>query len=139
MRALRWCGTDTGKANAGPGRSLNTVTTIQDKHMAKTTKKKATAASRKEEAEKKTTVKKKTVTKKTAKKKAAPKTAKKKVSKKASAKGLTNPLQITAEERWRMIATAAYFKAEQRGFSPGNEFQDWLDAEAEINDLISSK
>jgi len=29
-----------------------------------------------------------------------------------------------------MIAVAAYFKAEQRGFAPGNELADWLQAEA---------
>ena len=31
-----------------------------------------------------------------------------------------------------MIAEAAYFKAEQRGFIPGFEEQDWLDAENEV-------
>jgi len=28
------------------------------------------------------------------------------------------------------IATAAYFKAEARGFAPGQELDDWLEAEA---------
>ena len=28
------------------------------------------------------------------------------------------------------IATAAYYKAEARGFLPGKELDDWLDAEA---------
>ncbi len=32
-----------------------------------------------------------------------------------------------------MIAVAAYFRAEQRGFAPGNEMDDWLQAEAEHN------
>lgn len=31
-----------------------------------------------------------------------------------------------------MIETAAYYKAEKRHFSPGGEFQDWLEAEAEL-------
>ncbi|MGR9051811.1 MAG: sterol desaturase family protein [Gammaproteobacteria bacterium] len=31
-----------------------------------------------------------------------------------------------------MIAEAAYFKAEQRGFQPGNELFDWLEAESEV-------
>lgn len=31
------------------------------------------------------------------------------------------------------IATRAYYKAEARGFAPGYEMQDWLAAEAEIN------
>ena len=30
------------------------------------------------------------------------------------------------------IATAAYFKAERRGFVPGRELADWLEAEDEI-------
>jgi hypothetical protein len=30
------------------------------------------------------------------------------------------------------IAAAAYFKAQARGFEPGRETQDWLDAEAEL-------
>ena len=32
-----------------------------------------------------------------------------------------------------MIAEAAYYKAQQRAFSPGNELVDWLEAEAEIS------
>jgi hypothetical protein len=31
-----------------------------------------------------------------------------------------------------MIAEAAYFKAEKRGFVPGDEMEDWLKAEKEI-------
>jgi hypothetical protein len=38
---------------------------------------------------------------------------------------------VTADRRaW--IATAAYFRAERRGFTPGGEVDDWLAAEAEI-------
>ena len=34
---------------------------------------------------------------------------------------------------WRqMVATAAYFRAEARGFAGGSPEQDWLDAEAEL-------
>jgi hypothetical protein len=32
----------------------------------------------------------------------------------------------------RMIAVAAYYRAEQRGFAPGGEVMDWLQAEAEL-------
>ena len=32
-----------------------------------------------------------------------------------------------------MIAEAAYFKAEKRGFMPGLEMDDWLDAERELS------
>ncbi len=32
---------------------------------------------------------------------------------------------------WQLVAESAYFKAEKRGFAPGFETQDWLDAERE--------
>lgn len=32
----------------------------------------------------------------------------------------------------KMIAEAAYYKAEKRGFRPGNELKDWLEAKSEI-------
>ena len=44
---------------------------------------------------------------------------------------------VTPEQRYMMICEAAYFKAQRRGFAPENEIQDWLDAEAEINSLLS--
>jgi hypothetical protein len=40
-----------------------------------------------------------------------------------------------AAERQAMIATAAYFRAETRGFEPGHELEDWLAAEAEVTNL----
>ncbi len=43
---------------------------------------------------------------------------------------------INAEERERLIARAAYFRAEKRGFAPGCELQDWIEAEAEVLRLI---
>ena len=79
---------------------------------------------------KKTAVKKKSVKKKTVKKKAAAK----KVSKKTSE---TAGLNITAEERWKMIAVAAYHRAEKRNFEPGNELGDWAEAEKEIEKLLN--
>jgi len=39
---------------------------------------------------------------------------------------------ITPEERHRLIAEAAYFIAERRGFAAGCELDDWLRAEAEV-------
>lgn len=41
--------------------------------------------------------------------------------------------EITLEARSRMIAEAAYYIAERRGFEPGYEFEDWLAAEAEVD------
>lgn len=37
-----------------------------------------------------------------------------------------------AEDRREMIATAAYFRAERRGFEPGHELEDWYAAEHDI-------
>lgn len=41
--------------------------------------------------------------------------------------------RLSLDERRRLIAEAAYLRAEQRGFANGNEVDDWLAAEAEIN------
>jgi hypothetical protein len=40
---------------------------------------------------------------------------------------------VSVEERRRMIAQAAYFRAEQRNFAPGHELEDWIAAEAEVD------
>lgn len=39
----------------------------------------------------------------------------------------------------QMIAVAAYYKAEKRGFYPGNELQDWLEAKKDIISVVYSK
>ena len=46
---------------------------------------------------------------------------------------------VTSEERTRLIAEAAYFKAAQRGFAKGGELDDWIEAEAEIDALLDSR
>jgi hypothetical protein len=38
---------------------------------------------------------------------------------------------ISPEERYRMIAEAAYYRAQRRGFL-GDPLQDWLEAEVEV-------
>ena len=38
----------------------------------------------------------------------------------------------SAEELWKQIAEAAYYKAKARDFAPGGEVQDWIEAEAEV-------
>ena len=48
------------------------------------------------------------------------------------------PSAPSHEERQRWIATAAYHRAEKRGFAPGYEMLDWLHAEAEIKGMIGS-
>ena len=106
-------------------------------------KKKTTAKNpAKEKVVKKTAVKAKEVpAKKVTKKKAvkANETPTKKVPKKpTTTKPQTSSINITSEERWKMIAIAAYHKAEKRGFAPGNELQDWAEAEQEIDELLIS-
>jgi len=32
----------------------------------------------------------------------------------------------------QMVAARAFYKAEQRGFEPGHELEDWLEAEQEL-------
>lgn len=48
----------------------------------------------------------------------------------------TNVLPLTPEQRYQMIAEAAYFRAEKRGFALGDTLQDWLEAEAEIDSIL---
>jgi len=43
---------------------------------------------------------------------------------------------VTNEERHQLIAEAAYFRSEQRSFTPGYELEDWLSAEAEIETTL---
>jgi hypothetical protein len=38
----------------------------------------------------------------------------------------------SAKELYEMIREAAYYRAEKRGFSPGLEADDWVEAEAEV-------
>ena len=45
----------------------------------------------------------------------------------------------SAAEREDMVRTAAYFRAERRGFAPGYEWEDWLAAEAEVSALAGSR
>lgn len=42
-------------------------------------------------------------------------------------------------ERMQMIADAAYYRAEQRGFTPGYELEDWISAERQIASMLSSQ
>lgn len=40
---------------------------------------------------------------------------------------------VDPRKRTALIAEAAYFRAEKRGFAPGHEHEDWLAAEAEVD------
>ena len=45
---------------------------------------------------------------------------------------------VTPDMRRGMIAKAAYLRAERRGFVSGHEDEDWLAAEAEVDQLLSA-
>lgn len=114
-----------------------------------TKKKAATKKASSTKAPAKKTASNKAAVKKAAPKKAAPKTAatKKAAPKKAPAKKATAkktatksaPQRITHEERWRMVAEAAYLRAEKRHFATGGETDDWLAAEAEVDARLAAE
>lgn len=107
----------------------------------------ATKAEKSTTSSKKKTGKKKAAKKKSSKKKiSTKKTASTTTPKKKKAaltskikRASTGTIDISAEERWRMIAVTAYLKAEARDFSPGHETEDWLQAEKEVDALIGGK
>ena len=45
-------------------------------------------------------------------------------------------LPISPEQRYRMIAEAAYYIAERRSFAPGDPAADWAQAEMQIAALL---
>jgi hypothetical protein len=47
------------------------------------------------------------------------------------------PSAVSAEERQRLIAEAAYFIAERRGFAGGSPDEDWRQAEAEVDSRLA--
>jgi cell wall-associated NlpC family hydrolase len=82
------------------------------------------------------TTKAKVSQKKVAKKKAVTKNVtKKRVVKKAVAKNNASAT-ISPRERYEMIATMAYYRAEQRNFEPGHDVEDWLDCESTIDSML---
>ena len=63
-------------------------------------------------------------------------TAKKAPAKAAATERKTS---VTPGQRSQMIAEAAYFRAEKRGFAGGDDAKDWLEAEAEIDALLQQQ
>jgi hypothetical protein len=47
--------------------------------------------------------------------------------------------QVSPEELRKLISEAAYFRAKQRGFTPGYELEDWIEAEAEVMSRIGGR
>ena len=46
------------------------------------------------------------------------------------------PLVIDASQRQQLIAKTAYFLAEARGFAPGHEMGDWIEAERLVQERL---
>lgn len=46
-------------------------------------------------------------------------------------------LSAEADARLREIQEAAYYKSQRRGFVPGHEMDDWLEAEREVTGTIA--
>lgn len=65
-------------------------------------------------------------------------TAKPRSARKSFQAGGADTARVVAspEERWQVIAVAAYHKAEKRGFAPGDELRDWIEAEKEIDSQL---
>ena len=52
--------------------------------------------------------------------------------------GIRRSFDPPAQPEWhRMIAEAAYFRAQRRNFDAGHELEDWLLAEQEVKRIIS--
>ena len=49
------------------------------------------------------------------------------------------PRAPTPVEIYEMIAEAAYYRAQKRGFAPGLEAEDWRDAEAEVMERLRAQ
>jgi hypothetical protein len=45
--------------------------------------------------------------------------------------------EASPEEIRRLIAEAAYYRAQERGFEPGHELEDWIEAESEVMGRIN--
>ena len=52
-------------------------------------------------------------------------------------KNVTNLKTVSSDQRRAMIAEAAYFRAEQRGFEGGDPISDWLLSEQEVDQILS--
>jgi hypothetical protein len=80
---------------------------------------------------------KKAAVKKPAVAKTAPKVAEKAADAKPVRSRAKKPTVVPADQRGHYVEMAAYYIAERRGFSQGNPFDDWVQAEAEIDRLLA--
>ncbi|MCF1184989.1 DUF2934 domain-containing protein [Marichromatium gracile] len=112
--------TATKPATPRKKRASAASTTKSPRTSARTTTKKTTAAATKSSA--------------TATPRAQPKPA---ATPAASYTPPTRFLTVDPEHRLAMIREAAYYKAERRGFAPGHEREDWVEAEREIDAMLA--
>jgi hypothetical protein len=50
-----------------------------------------------------------------------------------------NAAKLSPEEVYKLIQESAYFRAKARGFAPGHEVQDWIEAEAEVRRRLEGR
>ena len=86
--------------------------------------------------EKSTATTKKTKAKASKKKAAKKKLVSKKTTSKQSVKKSSARASISPKERYKMIATMAFYRAEQRNFEPGHDVEDWLECEGIIDGML---
>jgi hypothetical protein len=75
-----------------------------------------------------------------AERRAPPKTAPKTTASTANPSAFTGEgrADVSPEELRKLISEAAYYRAKQRGFEPGHELEDWIQAEAEVIRRLNS-
>jgi len=94
----------------------------------------AVGGTKKKAVRKKAAAKRKTIVKKASAKKAVSrKSVSKAGAKKTATIRKTQRKQLSADKRRRLVAEAAYLKAERRGFEGGDPIEDWLEAEKEFD------
>ncbi len=93
----------------------------------KTAKKKVAKKTVKKQAARGTTVKKKVAKKQVPRKKAVARTQ--------VSDEILN--QVSHRERYEMIASMAYFRAEKRSFEPGWEQEDWYASEKIVEEMLN--
>ena len=73
-----------------------------------------------------------------AKKSALPKAAKVTGAEKNTSKVQQRNATVAPEERYKLIAAAAYSRAERRGFASGHALDDWIAAEKEVDAMLKA-
>ena len=70
-----------------------------------------------------------------------PKAAPKETPKAARSSAFTGEgrADLSPDELRKLISEAAYYRAKQRGFAPGHELEDWIQAEAEVMRRVGAR